>query len=199
MGFNCPREECNKCKYSDDEFILRLMGILGPVILKVKPSEILSFSKFHKGYKENLEKIEEVFSGCKEIKYKIIDYKNEGKQVLFYRDDELDRTLTDKNNLKFLKQIGYPSNYGLYGYLEFLSEKITNGNIPDEIGIFLGYPLKDVLGFMGYPSLKLTKINGWRVYGDSLLSDIKYNQFKRAKENIKILLTLRTVSEILYL
>lgn len=52
---------------------------------------------------------------------------------------------------------------------------------------------------MGYPSLKLTKINGWRVYGDSLLSDIKYNQFKRAKENIKILLTLRTVSEILYL
>lgn len=83
--------------------------------------------------------------------------------------------------------------------MEFLSEKITNGNIPDEIGIFLGYPLKDVLGFMGYPSLKLTKINGWRVYGDSLLSDIKYNQFKRAKENIKILLTLRTVSEILYL
>lgn len=53
MGFNCPREECNKCKYSDDEFILRLMGILGPVILKVKPSEILSFSKLHKGYKEN--------------------------------------------------------------------------------------------------------------------------------------------------
>ena len=69
MGFNCPREECNKCKYSDDEFILRLMGILGPVILKVKPSEILSFSKFHKGYKENLEnkKKEEVKKEKKQV------------------------------------------------------------------------------------------------------------------------------------
>lgn len=199
MSFNCPRKECDKCRYSKDEFIVRLMGILGPVILKVKPSEILSFSKSHKEYIENLEKIEEVFSGCKEIKYKIIDYKEEGKKVFFYREDELDKTLKDKNNLKFLKGIGYSFNYGLSEYLEILSKKIEGGVIPDEIGVFLGYPLKDVMGFMGYPSLKLTKINGWRVYGDSLLSDIKYNQFKNAKNNIKILLNLKSVSEILYL
>lgn len=198
MSFNCPRKECDKCRYSKDEFIVRLMGILGPVILKVKPSEILSFSKSHKGYKENLEKIEEVFGGCKEIKYKIIDYKDEGKKVLFYRTDELDKTLKEKNNLNFLKEIGYSFNYNLPEYLEILSKKIEEGDIPDEIGVFLGYPLKDVMGFMGHPSLKLTKINGWRVYGDSLLSDIKYNQFKNAKNNIKILLSLKSVSEILY-
>lgn len=198
MSFNCPRKECDKCRYSKDEFIIRLMGILGPVILKVKPSEILSFSKSHKGYTENLKKIEEVFSECKEIKYKIIDYKDEGKKVLFYRENELDKTLRDKNNIKFLKSIGYPCHYGLPEYLETLSKKIGDGVIPDEIGVFLGYPLKDVMGFMGYPSLKLTKINGWRVYGDSLLSDIKYNQFKNAKDNIKILLSLKSVSEILY-
>ena len=178
---------------------MRLMGILGPVILKVKPCEILSFSKYQKCYKENLEKIEEVFSECKEIKYKIIDYKGEGKKVLFYREDELDKTLKDKNNFNFLKNIGYSSNYRLNEYLEFLSEKIRGGIIPDEIGVFLGYPLKDVMGFMGHPSLKLTKINGWRVYGNSLLSDIKYNQFKNAKDNIKILLANSSVSEILYL
>ncbi len=198
MSFNCPRKECDKCKYSRDEFIVRLMGILGPVILKVKPSEILSFSKSHKCYSENLRKIEEVFSECKEIKYKVIDYKGAGKKILFYRENELNKTLKDKNNLRFLRGIGYPSAYGLHRYLEFLSKKIEGGIIPDEIGVFLGYPLKDVMGFMGHPSLKLTKINGWRVYGDSLLSDIKYNQFKNAKDNIKILLTFSSVSEILY-
>jgi len=60
--------------------------------------------------------------------------------------------------------------------------------IPHEIGIFLGYPLKDVIGFMGHPSLKLTKINGWNVYGDSRLSDEKYIKFNNAKQQIKKML-----------
>lgn len=199
MNLNCKRKECDKCKYSKDEFIIRLMKILGPVILKVKPSEILSFSKSEKNYDENLKKIEEVFGECTEIKYRIVDFNRKGKKVLFYRESELNNTLSDKKNLKFLKSIGYPFSYTLNKYLNFIENKISNGIIPDEIGIFLGYPLKDVLGFMGHPSLKLTKINGWRVYGDSLLSDIKYNQFKNAKENIKILLSYSSVSEILYI
>lgn len=199
MNLTCDKKDCNKCKYSKDEFIVRLVGILGPVILKVKPSEILSFSKSEKEYNDKLNKIEEVFAQCTEIKYKVIDYKGEGKKVLFYREDELDRALQDKRNLKFLKSIGYPKTYTLEKYLNFIANKIEKGTIPHEIGVFLGYPLKDVLGFMGYPSLKLTKINGWRVYGDTLLSDIKYNQFKNAKENIKTLLAVSSVSEILYL
>ncbi len=199
MNINCKEKECDKCKYSKDEFIIRLMGLLGPVILKVKPSEILSFSKLEKNYEDNLKKIEEVFGKCTEIKYRIIDFNGKGKKVLFYRESELNNTLSDRKNLKFLKSIGYPSVYTLNKYLNFMENKIASGIIPDEIGVFLGYPLKDVLGFIGHPSLKLTKINGWRVYGDSLLSDIKYNQFKNAKENIKVLLSYSSVSEILYL
>lgn len=199
MSLNCEKKDCNKCKYSKDEFIVRLIGILGPVILKVKPSEILSFSKNDKDYEDKLNKIEEVFSKCTEIKYMVIDYNGQGKKVLFYRENELNNTLLDKRNLKFLKSIGYPSSYTLENYLSFIANKIGEGTIPHEIGVFLGYPLKDVLGFLGYPSLKLTKINGWRVYGDSLLSDIKYNEFKNAKESIKTLLAVSSVSEILYL
>ncbi|SHK60846.1 Protein of unknown function [Tepidibacter formicigenes DSM 15518] len=59
---------------------------------------------------------------------------------------------------------------------------MKNGSIPDEIGVFLGYPLKDVMGFIGHPSLKLTKIKGWRVYGDSRLSDKRYMEFFNARK-----------------
>jgi hypothetical protein len=40
------------------------------------------------------------------------------------------------------------------------------GSIPHEIGLALGYPVKDVLGYMGLQSLDCTGCCGWRVYGD---------------------------------
>jgi hypothetical protein len=78
------------------------------------------------------------------------------------------------------------------GYLNLLLDKMQTGEIPDEIGIFLGYPLKDVIGFIGHTSLKLTKINGWRVYGDPRLSDEKHNSFVKAKEHMKKMLEYDT-------
>ncbi|NJN67192.1 MAG: DUF3793 family protein [Chloroflexaceae bacterium] len=40
------------------------------------------------------------------------------------------------------------------------------GNLPHEIGLALGYPVKDVLGYMGLLPLDFTGCCGWRVYGD---------------------------------
>jgi hypothetical protein len=42
--------------------------------------------------------------------------------------------------------------------------------IPHEIGLALGYPAKDVLGYMGLQQLDFTACCGWRVYGDPLPS-----------------------------
>lgn len=38
--------------------------------------------------------------------------------------------------------------------------------IPHEVGLALGYPVKDVLGYMGLQQLDCTGCCGWRVYGD---------------------------------
>jgi len=40
------------------------------------------------------------------------------------------------------------------------------GSIPHEIGLALGYPVKDVLGYMGLQPLACTGCCGWRIYGD---------------------------------
>jgi len=42
----------------------------------------------------------------------------------------------------------------------------STDQIPHEIGFGLGYPAKDVLGFMGLADLSPTAECGWRVYGD---------------------------------
>ncbi|QZY55367.1 DUF3793 family protein [Crassaminicella profunda] len=182
---------------SNDEFIKWLVQILGPVILGAKPSEILSFPSHDKTLNEKINKINHYFGNCKKISFKIFHFNHKSTKILFYKPVSLDGVLRDFKNAKFLKSIGYPKEYNLELYLNHMIEKIIQGTIPDEIGLFLGYPLKDVLGFMGHPSLKLTKVNGWRVYGDATLSDKTYDEFLKAKAQIKNLLTFCSMHKIL--
>ncbi|TCO78651.1 DUF3793 family protein [Marinisporobacter balticus] len=184
-------------KQSTDDFIKWLVQLLGPVLLGAKPAEILSFQNHDKALYEKMNKIQDSFKNCKKISYKIFHFNHRSTKVFFYNTVSLDTVLSDYQNAKFLSSMGYPKNYSLDHYIDHMIHKMMHGTIPDEIGIFLGYPLKDVLGFMGHPSLKLTKINGWRVYGDATLSDKKYNEFINAKNKIKHLLTYFSIDNVL--
>lgn len=183
-------------RQSEDTFVKWLIQILGPVILGAKPAEILSFSKNNTTSPEKLNKINYFFGNCRKISYKMFHCNNSTK-VLFYAPVSLDATLLDVRNAKFLKSIGYPNDYNLEAYLSHMIHKFQSNGIPDEIGIFLGYPLKDVLGFIGHPSLKLTKVNGWRVYGDSALSDQIFNDFLTARNKINEILNYEGLEKVL--
>ncbi|AOT70210.1 DUF3793 family protein [Geosporobacter ferrireducens] len=186
------------CLHKDKtSFLYWLTEILGPVILGAKPSEILSFRLHEADSIMKIEAIQSIFNQSSKIAYKQISYHNNCIKILFYHPTLLEDTLKDQKNLRFLQHIGYNTAYDLENYLDHLTEKIARGNIPDEIGIFLGYPLKDVLGFIGHPSLKLTKINGWRVYGDERLSDRRYNEILRTKNEIRSMLQCNTPKDIL--
>ena len=186
------------CLHKDKgNFLHWLIETLGPVILGAKPSEILSFPLKEAENIMKLEAIQSTFNQSSKILYKQISNHNNCVKILFYHPIILENTLKDPKNLKLLQHIGYNAEYELENYLESLMEKIAQGNIPDEIGIFLGYPLKDVLGFIGHPSLKLTKINGWRVYGDARLSDRRYNEILRTKNEIRNMLKSNTPKDIL--
>lgn len=171
-----------------DEFIKWIVEILGPVLFGVKPAELLSFPMRDPHTLTKLNKIHDVFSKCHKVSFEIFEYNNTSIKVMFYHPSFLDKVLRDPRNFKFLRERGYPEEYDQKLYLRCIIEKMIEGTIPDEIGIFLGYPLKDVLGFIGHPSLKLTKVSGWRIYGNARLSDLKYEEFLNAKSKVKHLL-----------
>ncbi len=189
---------CMVADENGDEFVTWLVQILGPVLIGIKPAELISFPKYDSELPIKLNKIEEYIGRCHKISFKVFTYKKTSVKVLFYNPRSLDNYLRKNNNLKFLKSLEYPVKYSLDIYLEFLINKIKDGNIPDEIGVFLGYPLKDIIGFMGHPSLKLTKVNGWRVYGDPRVSDKKYKEILDAKDRIRDLLQLHTAERVLF-
>ncbi|MCC5910575.1 MAG: DUF3793 family protein [Clostridiaceae bacterium] len=176
----------NESKHMD--FIKWIVELLGPVLLGVKPSEIISFPEKDALSIERREEVKRIFSESTKVDFKEFKASNGCKKILFYHCEALERTLKEYKNTKFLRQYGYPTEYNLHSYLNHMIEKIEKRGIPHEIGIFLGYPLKDVIGFMGHPSLKLTKINGWRVYGNPRLSDEKFVRISEAKKQIKHLL-----------
>lgn len=193
---NCA-ETCILAYKDNHKFNGWLVEILGPVLIGSKPAELLSFPKHDRNTFKKIEEIQRYIGKCKRVKYRLFKYKNDSIKVLFYNPKALDRSLKECRNMKFLKSLGYPKEYELDTYIEFIVNKMIDGIIPHEIGVFLGYPLKDIIGFIGHPSLKLTKISSWRVYGDPRLSDKRLDEFLDAKNKIKRLLMSSKPEEVL--
>ncbi|MBQ6632100.1 MAG: DUF3793 family protein [Romboutsia sp.] len=190
----CDRNCCeNKINSS---YIKWLIEILGPVILGSKPAEILNLSCKDNNKETKLNDIKSFFSNCSRLSYEIINIQDGGVRIVFINKDSLSKVLSNKKCLNFLKFVGYPSNYDLDKYINVLIDKLNTKDFPHEIGIFLGYPLKDVVGFMGYGKYKFCKTRYWRVYGDESISDNVYNQFISDRAKIKSLLENNSLSEL---
>lgn len=89
--------------------------------------------------------------------------------VLFYRPEVLRRHLEHGETKRFLSRLGYPVGKGLEGCLEVLKERFRE-RCPHEIGVFLGIPLKDVMGFMGLSGEPLSCRGEWCVFGEAAQS-----------------------------
>ena len=145
--------ECNKkcCENkSNSLYIKRILEMLGAVILGSKPAEIINVPGSKEDKKIKLSQIEAFFSNCSRITYRIITTHDGGKRVLFINEKSMEKVLVNKRCINFLKFVGYPADYQLNDYMDELVFRLQSEEFPHEIGVFLGYPLKDVLGFMGY-------------------------------------------------
>lgn len=85
--------------------------------------------------------------------------------LYLYRRDLLQVVLDRPAVVKILGDCGYQNSRSLATTLEQLRSRVTTDSFPHEIGIFLGYPLKDVLAFMGRIDLPYACQGPWKIYG----------------------------------
>ena len=191
--------ECNKkcCENkSNSLYIKRILEMLGAVILGSKPAEIINVPGSKEDKKIKLSQIEAFFSNCSRITYRIITTHDGGKRVLFINEKSMEKVLVNKRCINFLKFVGYSSDYELNDYVDELVFRLQSEEFPHEIGVFLGYPLKDVLGFMGYGKNELVEVKNWRIYGDKEISYEVYNNFMRDKAIMKEMIDTMNINEL---
>lgn len=185
---NCPRLH---------HFSAWLAELLAPVMLGAKSAEILSFQKKTSTYYKDLQALEQCRKNCTRLNIERIDCLNGTTKFFVYQADELNGWLSDPRHLNFLINQGYPKIYSLNGYLEVLYERLQQADsFPHEIGIFLGYPLKDIMGFMGLANLKLTSVSKWRVYGDPRISVEKMTKIDEARHKVAALLKTEPAEQV---
>lgn len=85
--------------------------------------------------------------------------------ILFYHPESLTKCMEESSHKIFLHRCGYRPDAGLEQCLELLRKRYQH-TCPHEIGLLLGIPLKDVLGFMGLSHLPLTCKGMWKIYGE---------------------------------
>jgi hypothetical protein len=171
------------------EYLIRMIDLIGATIVGVKPAELVNLARLHKPCREKcIKEYKDCLLCHSEIRMRCFTNKDGKEQLFIYNYRSLDKYLNKKLALKILRNLGYPRDYSIESYVDYLIDRLCSCEFPHEIGIFLGYPLKDVIGFMGLVPLKLVKVNGWRVYGNEKLSDRQYNSFVEGRKIIKDIL-----------
>jgi hypothetical protein len=86
--------------------------------------------------------------------------------LLLYCPIALEALLAKKSVQVILVKAGYQAPTQTEMVLCELERRMEGEGFPHEIGVFLGYPLKDVVGFMGWAQLSFTCQGPWKIFGN---------------------------------
>ena len=103
-----------------------------------------------------------------------------GRALIYaYRPNALESDLTDQRARALLLKYGYvPENPN--GCVVHLIHRLrSEGEFPHEIGVFLGYPLEDVVGFIRNRGRNYTCCGYWKAYGDPEAAQKRFDQYRR--------------------
>lgn len=102
--------------------------------------------------------------------------------IYVYRPKQLERDLADTVVRKLLAGAGYPRE-NAEGMLSFLAERIAgDGEFPHEIGLFLGYPAEDVVGFIENKGCHYKCCGLWKVYSDETAAQELFSKYQKCTQ-----------------
>ncbi len=102
--------------------------------------------------------------------------------VYLYRPDFLKRDLGCEEAARLLTSLGYEPQ-SVNRSVAFLARMMREKEVfPHEVGLFLGYPPEDVLGFMKSSREGVKCVGCWKVYGDEARARAAFWRFQRCRE-----------------
>ena len=110
--------------------------------------------------------------------------RTQGAYLLYlYRERELCGVLAQPETQEFLRSMGYSGWAGAGPLLRELSARLHRApEFPHEIGVFLGYPLADVQGFIANKGKNCSCCGCWKVYGDPEAARCTFARYRRCTQ-----------------
>ena len=153
-----------------------------PALCGIKPASLFSMKgECFLGGKKKLHEWQVYFARLR--RYFVPIKKNDGRILFFVFDKNLlEKVCGEKSNAEYLRRKGYPVDGGFNLVLgELLTRLYRCDDFPHEVGLFLGYPLSDVLGFEnGSPDCKYSGF--WKVYANVPDAERKMRLYKSCSD-----------------
>lgn len=152
-------------EFDDKSYLLSMiMYHAAPAIAGCKPSYLIIFHNKGKRNLYDLWRKHENFIR-NELKVDCYELKKEkhSTAVLFYDKEQLSKILRNDDNIRFLEKYSYKNSDSIESFLERLKHRYET-TCPHEMGIFLGYPIEDVIDFIEFPEKKALIYGYWKVY-----------------------------------
>lgn len=102
---------------------------------------------------------------------------------LVYRLPILQRHLAEPKVAAFLKQAGYPLG-DVEAVLSHMEQRLSEEEFPHEVGVILGYPVEDVIGFLKNQGRNCKFCGYWKVYTNEQETRILFQQYTNCREKL---------------
>ena len=116
------------------------------------------------------------------LRIRVMKWCRRTKSCLIYvcRWDWICREVQRKDVRVFLRQCGYDLSGGMESVICQLARRLClRADFPHEIGIFIGYPLRDVVGFICNKGQNYSCCGHWKSYGDAEQAQQTFDAYKK--------------------
>lgn len=117
----------------------------------------------------------------KDIKISILKYcmKTSSYLLYVYREKQLEEIFSDTDICNFMDKYSYCSCHTHRCYISRLTERmLCEDDFPHEVGIFLGYPLCDVIGFIENRGKNYTCCGLWKSYCNPNEAELRFERIR---------------------
>lgn len=160
-----------------DSFDKLLAFYCAPTLAGIKSGSLLICSE---PFISNIENIINAYNNILNEKgiflYILNEYENRSL-IIVYNKKLLCSELNSPKQASYLKELGYDSKGSIKNALAHLKERIINMDFPHEIGLFLGYPFGDVIGFIENRGKCYKYCGYWKVYTNTVDAKNLFNQY----------------------
>lgn len=183
-------------RYTDpvDCLTAHLMLECAEVLAGVKPANLISLGNRPQLCGRNLYQLwqthhDELADHLGDLTILVLQTKERALLLLCYNNDHLERHLSHAGIRNLLRKAGYEVDAAKEALLSELSRRIeNNGAFPHEIGLFIGYPAKDVAAFMELVRLPFACQCLWKIYGNPDQSLGLAEQFRCCRQRMGAIL-----------